>query len=59
MNDQVSAGGSYLDSYDMARLLESHFEDLSTGPAADLSLADQVCLLRWIPLWTEEEAQIQ
>lgn len=41
---------SYFDRNDMARLLESHFEDLSTSPAADLPLAKQVCYLCWIPL---------
>lgn len=41
---------SYFDRNDMARLLESHFEDLSTSPAADLPLAEQVCYLCWIPL---------
>ena len=41
---------SYFDSDDVARLLESHFEDLSTGAAADLTLTDQVCHLCWIPL---------
>lgn len=49
-SDQVSAGESYFDSDDMACLLESHFEDLSTGAAADLSLTDQVCHLCWISL---------
>lgn len=53
----VSAGGSYFDSDDMASFLESHFEDLSTGPTAYLPLADQVCHLRWIPLWTDKEPQ--
>lgn len=58
-SDMVSAGGSYFDSNDMASLLESHFEDLSTGPTANLPLTDQVCHLRRIPLWTDEEAQTQ
>lgn len=50
---KVSAGGSYFDSNDMVGLLESHFEDLSTCATADLPLTDQVCHLRWIPLWTD------
>lgn len=55
----MSAGGSYFDSDDMVGLLESYFEDLSTGPAANLPLTDQVRHLGWIPLWTDEEAQTQ
>lgn len=53
--DQMSAGvgGSYFDSDDVAGLLESNFEDLPTGAAADLPLTDQVCHLCWIPLWTD------
>lgn len=52
----MSAGvcGSYFDSDDVAGLLESNFEDLSTRAAADLPFTDQVCHLRWIPLWTDE-----
>lgn len=42
--------GSYFDSDDMAGLLEAHFEDLSTGPAANLPLVDQVRHLSWMPL---------
>lgn len=58
-SEQVSAQGSYFDSDDMAGLLESHFEDLSTGPAANLPLTDQVCDLRWIPLWTGKDTQTE
>lgn len=46
------SAGSYFHSDDMGGLLESHFEDLSAGPTADLPLTDQVCHLCWIPLWT-------
>lgn len=55
-SNKVSAGGTYFDSDDMASFLESHFEDLSTGPAAYLPLTDQVRHLRWIPLRTDKEA---
>lgn len=52
---QVNAAGSYFDSDDMASLLEPHFEDLSTGPTANLSLIDQVCHLCWMPLWAQKQ----
>lgn len=50
----TNASSSYFDSDDVAGLLESHFEDLPTGSAADLPLADQVRHLRWIPLRTDK-----
>lgn len=53
--DQVSVAGPYFDSDDMASLLEPHFEDLSTGPTANLPLTDQVCHLCWIPLWARKQ----
>lgn len=50
----VSCAAHLFDSDDVAGLLESHFEDLPTGSAADLPLADQVRHLRWIPLRTDK-----
>lgn len=42
--------GTYFDGDDVARFPESYFEDLPTGAAADLALADQVRHLGRVPL---------
>lgn len=46
----VRTAEAYFDGDDVARFPESHFENLPTGPTADLPLADQVGHLGWIPL---------
>lgn len=54
MEQAWAPAGPHLDSDDVAGLLEAHFEDLSTGPTADLPLIDQVRHLSWMSLRAEE-----